>query len=121
MLGEGMFLSYQAAVSHLAPQRASKKYFFKLNEISKSNYLPFYANALETRLWRVFGENCLIGNSLIQYRGESAVLSDRMNIIHAVWLDDKDLNIIAQNGVFIAHNPNSNLRLDRGFMLNGGC
>jgi 5-methylthioadenosine/S-adenosylhomocysteine deaminase len=37
-----------------------------------------------------------------------------MNIIHAVWVDDVDLALIAQAGSTIVHNPNSNLRLGSG-------
>ena len=71
---------------------------------------------LETRLQHVFGEICLNGSSLVQYTDELGVLSDHMNIIHAVWVDDKDLDIIAQKGTFIAHNPNSKLRLGSGVL-----
>ncbi|MCU1529669.1 MAG: amidohydrolase, partial [Frondihabitans sp.] len=42
------------------------------------------------------------------------LLSDRMNVIHAVWTDDADLDLIAGSGAVIAHNPVSNLRLGSG-------
>ncbi len=31
-----------------------------------------------------------------------------MNVIHAVWVDDADLDLIAEAGAVIAHNPVSN-------------
>ena len=106
----------KAAVSCSAPQRVSPNYFIKLNELSEKFNLPFYAHMLETRLQRVFGETCLNGKSLVKYTNELGVMSNRLNIIHAIWVDDKDLEIISENKASIAHNPNSNLRLGSGIM-----
>ena len=106
----------KAAVSCSAPQRVSADYFLSLNELSERYNLPLYAHMLETRLQRVFGETCLNGKSLVKYTQELGVISERLNIIHAVWVDDTDLEIISENGASIAHNPNSNLRLGSGVM-----
>ena len=106
----------KAAVSCSAPQRVSKDYFLSLDNLSKKYDLPFYAHMLETRLQRVFGEVCLDGRSLVQYTEEIGMLSERMNIIHAVWVNNVDLDIIAEYGACVAHNPISNLRLGSGIM-----
>ncbi len=106
----------KAAVSCSAPQRVSPNYFIKLNELSEKYNLPFYAHMLETRLQRVFGEKCLNGKSLVKYTNELGVISNRLNIIHAIWVDDKDLEIISEKKASISHNPNSNLRLGSGIM-----
>ena len=106
----------KAAVSCSAPQRVSANYLIKLNELSEKFNLPFYAHMLETRLQRVFGETCLNGKSLVKYTNELGVMSNRLNIIHAIWVDDKDLEIISEHKASIAHNPNSNLRLGSGIM-----
>jgi len=78
--------------------------------------LPFYAHMLETRLQRVYGDVCLGGRSLVEYTHELGLLSDRMNVIHAIWVSDDDLDLLASSGAAIAHNPNSNLRLGSGIM-----
>ena len=106
----------KAAVSCSAPQRVSANYFLQLNELSETFNLPLYAHMLETRLQRVFGETCLNGNSLIKFTNELGIMSSRLNIIHAIWVDEKDLEIISENKASIAHNPNSNLRLGSGIM-----
>ena len=71
---------------------------------------------LETRLQRVFVEVCLDGRSLVQYTEELGMLSERMNTIHAVWVNNVDLDIIAEYGACAAHNPISNPRLGSGIM-----
>lgn len=106
----------KAAVSCSAPQRVSPDYFVQLDELSLSHDLPFYAHMLETRLQRVYGEEFLQGRSLVQYTHDLGLLSDRMNVIHAIWVDETDLDLLAGSGATVAHNPNSNLRLGSGIM-----
>lgn len=106
----------RAAVSCSAPQRVSIDYFHALDELSRSHDLPFYAHILETKLQRVLGEERFGGRSLVRYVAEQGLLSARMNIIHAIWVDDDDLDLIAAAGAVVAHNPISNLRLGSGVM-----
>jgi 5-methylthioadenosine/S-adenosylhomocysteine deaminase len=106
----------RAAVSCSAPQRVSLDYFHALDDLSRSHNLPFYAHMLETKLQRVFGEERFGGRSLVQYTADRGLLSSRMNVIHAIWVDDHDLDLIATAGAVIAHNPISNLRLGSGVM-----
>ena len=52
----------------------------------------------------------------MRYAADLGLLSPRLNIIHAIWVDDADLDLIAASGAVIAHNPISNLRLGSGVM-----
>jgi 5-methylthioadenosine/S-adenosylhomocysteine deaminase len=106
----------RAAVSCSAPQRVTTEYFRALDDLSNRYGLPFYIHVLETKLQRVFGEECLGGRSLIRYVHDEGLLSERLNIIHGVWLDETDMELIAAAGCVVAHNPISNLRLGSGIM-----
>jgi cytosine/adenosine deaminase-related metal-dependent hydrolase len=106
----------RAAVSCSAPQRVTPEYFAALDALSRRHDLPFYVHVLETKLQRVFGEVCLEGRSLVRYVHELGLLSERLNIIHGIWLDAADMDLIAAAGAVIAHNPISNLRLGSGIM-----
>ena len=106
----------RAAVSCSAPQRVTADYFCALEDISRRHGLPFYAHMLETKLQRVLGEERFGGRSLVRKVSDLGLLSRRMNIIHAIWVDDDDLDLIAAAGSVIAHNPISNLRLGSGVM-----
>ncbi len=103
------------AVSVSAPQRVSVDYFAALSELSKTYDLPFDVHVLETKLQRVLGEE-KYGKSLIKYMHDLGFLDERMMIIHAIWVDDEDVDLIAQAGCSIAHNPLCNLRLGSGVM-----
>jgi 5-methylthioadenosine/S-adenosylhomocysteine deaminase len=105
----------RAAVSCSAPHRVTQDYFAMLSELSRSREIPFYVHILETKLQRVFGE-LNYGKSLVRYVHDLGFLDRRMNVIHGIWLDDEDLDLIAQAGSVIAHNPVCNLKLGSGIM-----
>lgn len=106
----------RAAVSCSAPQRVTPEYFRALDDLSRLHNLPFYIHILETKVQRMFGEERLGGRSLVRLVHDLGLLSDRLNIIHGIWLDDQDLDLIAAAGSVVAHNPISNLRLGSGIM-----
>lgn len=104
-----------AAVSCSAPQRVTPDYFAALSELSKRHDLPFNIHILETKLQRVFGEQ-KYGKSLVRYVHDLGLLDERMMVIHAIWIDRADIELLAAAGCTIAHNPVCNLRLGSGVM-----
>jgi 5-methylthioadenosine/S-adenosylhomocysteine deaminase len=104
-----------AAVSCSAPQRVSDDYFRGLSALSREHDLPFNIHILETRLQRVLGD-VKYGQSLVQHVHELGLLDERMMVIHAIWIDDDDIALLARAGCSVAHNPVCNLRLGSGVM-----
>ncbi len=105
----------RAGVSVSAPQRVTVDYFTALSNISKKLDIPFDIHILETKLQRVLGEE-RYGKSLVQYVHDLGLLDERMMVIHAIWVDDRDIELIAEAGCSVAHNPLCNLRLGSGVM-----
>lgn len=105
-----------AAVSCSAPQRVSPAYFQSLDALSRTYDLPIFAHMLETKLQRVLGHEKFGGRSLVRYTHDLGLLSERMQVIHAIWVDGDDLDLIASSGAKVAHCPISNLRLGSGVM-----
>ncbi|MES2976873.1 MAG: amidohydrolase family protein [Pseudomonadota bacterium] len=105
----------KAAVSCSAPQRVTDAYFHGLSTLSKQHNLPFNIHMLETRLQRVLGDE-KYGKSLVQHVHELGLLDERMMVIHAIWIDDADIALLAASGCSVAHNPVCNLRLGSGVM-----
>lgn len=104
-----------AAVSCSAPQRVTEDYFFGLSALSREHDLPFNIHILETRLQRVLGD-LKYGKSLVQHVHDLGLLDQRMMVIHAIWIDDDDIALLARAGCSVAHNPVCNLRLGSGVM-----
>ncbi len=108
----------RAAVSVSAPQRVSPEYFAALDDLARRHGLPLYAHMLETKTQRVLAteQPRFAGRSLLRYTADLGLLGPHTNVIHAVWVDDADLDIVAEHGAVIVHNPVSNLRLGSGVM-----
>ena len=104
-----------AAVSCSAPQRVTQDYFAGLSALSRRHDLPFNVHILETKLQRVLGE-VKYGKSLVRHVHELGFLDERMLVIHAIWVDDEDIALLARAGCTVAHNPVCNLRLGSGVM-----
>ena len=98
-----------------APQRVKVDYFGQLSDLSKNLDIPFDIHVLETKLQRVLGQE-KYKKSLIKYVNDLGYMDERVMIIHAIWVDDEDVKIIADSGASIAHNPLCNLRLGSGVM-----
>lgn len=107
-----------AAVSVSAPQRVTPDYFAALDALSREHQVPLFAHMLETRTQRLLASEQprFAGRSLVAYTDELGLLNERTNVIHAIWVDDHDLDLIAEAGAIVAHNPVSNLRLGSGVM-----
>jgi len=102
-------------VSCSAPQRVSVDYLQALSELSRTYDIPYNIHVLETKLQRVLGE-VKYGKSLIRYLGDLGVLDERTMIIHSIWVDQRDIELMAQAGACVAHNPISNLKIGSGIM-----
>jgi 5-methylthioadenosine/S-adenosylhomocysteine deaminase len=102
-----------AALSCSAPQRVTVPYLEALARLSRERHIPFNMHILETKLQRVFGEEKL-GRSLVRYADDHGTLTPDTVVIHAIWVDDDDIRILADRGVTVAHNPVCNLRLGSG-------
>jgi len=103
------------AVSNSAPQRVSEDYFAFLSGFSRAHDLPFNIHMLETKTQRVLGARKW-GKSLVRHVHDLGFLDERVMAIHAIWIDDDDIALMAAAGCVVAHNPVCNLKLGSGIM-----
>jgi len=54
------------------------------------------------------------GMSPVEYLADLGLLSDRVVAAHTVHLSDRDIDILADTGVTVIHNPASNMKLSSG-------
>ena len=103
------------AVSNSAPQRVSEDYFAFLSAFSREHDLAFSIHLLETKTQRVLGQTRW-GKSLVRHVHDLGFLDERVMAIHAIWVDDDDVALLADAGCVVAHNPVCNLKLGSGIM-----
>ncbi|MBD1909841.1 MULTISPECIES: amidohydrolase family protein [unclassified Leptolyngbya] len=73
---------------------------------------------IQTHVVESFYENLMgpkfYGKSVVAHLHELGVLSPRFSMAHGVWLSEADIEILAETGASVSHNPSSNLRLRAG-------
>ena len=95
------------------PQRCTIKLMEEINELSARHDVPLHSHTLETRLQAVQAQDQW-GKTAIEYLDEIGFLSPRLTIVHGIWLNDRDIGLLADNGCSVVHNPLSNLKLGSG-------
>jgi len=103
----------RCAVGPSGPQRCSDGLLEAAGDLSLRHDIIFHMHLLETRAQRAMGFR-LYGTGMVAHLERLGVLSRRANLVHAIWLEDGDLDRIAQSGAAIVHNPVSNARLGSG-------
>ena len=104
-----------AALTCSAPHRVTPEYFQGLADLARTHDLSLNGHVLETKVQRVFADETY-GKSMIRHVHELGHLDERFVVIHAVWVDDNDIELMAESGCTVAHNPISNLKLGSGIM-----
>jgi cytosine/adenosine deaminase-related metal-dependent hydrolase len=75
--------------------------------------VPVHMHLLETRFQREYSVRTY-GMSAVARLAELDVLGPNTSVAHAVWISERDLDLLASGGTAVVHNPSSNLRLRSG-------
>jgi 5-methylthioadenosine/S-adenosylhomocysteine deaminase len=102
-----------AAIAPTIPHHCSEKFLMDCVAIADRYDLPIHMHVAESRL-QVLAAHKLYGRSPVAYLAELGVLRRKFVAAHAVWLDEDDLDCLAEHSCAIAHIPASNLRLGSG-------
>ena len=54
------------------------------------------------------------GKPTVEYLADLGVLDERFSLAHGVWLKRSEIDVLAETGAAVSHNPSSNLRLRSG-------
>jgi cytosine/adenosine deaminase-related metal-dependent hydrolase len=82
-------------------------------ELSDHYTLCRHAHLLETKAQQLLAQE-KYGCSAVQHLKDLGFLSSRTSLAHCVWLDDAEIEILAETRSTVVHNPLSNLRLGSG-------
>ena len=104
-----------AAVSVSTPERVTPEFFRALSGLSREHGLAFDMHVNETRYQRVLSLR-KHGKTFFRHLHDLDLLDERVMIIHAIWADGDDIEIMANAGCSVAHNPITNLWTGTGIM-----
>jgi cytosine/adenosine deaminase-related metal-dependent hydrolase len=95
------------------PQRCSEEMLSGCVALADELDLPIHIHVLETRMQALTSQQ-RYGSTLPAYLRRIGFLGPRVNFEHGIWLTDADIELVADSGVGIVHNPISNLKLGSG-------
>ena len=96
------------------PQWCSDQVLYGSAEIAASFGSGLHMHADETKLQALLCRE-IYGSSAIAHMNQQGLLGPHVSLAHCVWVEDHDLEILAETGATVVHNPASNLKLGSGF------
>lgn len=106
---------HKVVVSTSAPQRCTDGYLLKAKKLAEEYDLPMHTHILESRIQYCTGVP-FYGESIVKHAAHIGFLSDRLSVIHGVWMDEEDMRLLSAAGTTLISNPVSNLKLGSGIM-----
>lgn len=96
-----------------APQRCTEEFLMQVREMADEFDVPLIIHVQETRLQVVTGQ-IMYGSSMPAYLHRLGFLKPGTSLVHGVWLTPADIELLAETGASVQHNPQSNLKLGSG-------
>ena len=105
-------------------QWASDDFFFRTKELSSRYGAAVHMHLVESWYQKEYGIRRW-GKTPVAHLADLGFLGPELSCAHSVWLTEGDIELLADSGATVCHNPSSNLRLKNGIapvnaMLAGG-
>jgi len=101
------------AVFAHAPYTCSPKTLMKAKTLADKNNVRFFTHIAESK-----NEQQMIidpqGSSPIRHLAALGLIDTNCSCVHAIWLDDEDMDLLAESGAGVITCPQSNLKLASG-------
>jgi cytosine/adenosine deaminase-related metal-dependent hydrolase len=85
----------------------------RLGECAATFRVPLHMHLLETKYQQDYAQR-RTGRTAVAHLRDLGLLGPGLTLGHGVWLTEADIELIAQSGTLVCHNPSSNLRLRSG-------
>lgn len=100
-------------IAPCGPQRCTPDLLHEVDRISKERGIPLHSHCLETKLQAIQARE-EYGMTFVEYFAELGLLTDRLTLVHAIWVNERDIQMMAEAGTAMVHNPLSNLKTGAG-------
>ena len=95
------------------PARCTDDLLVECHSLARELDTGIHAHLLETRIQRDLAIEAY-GQSEVAHFNTLGILDRRWSFAHAVWVDDDDIDRLAERGAVVVHNPESNSKLSVG-------
>jgi 5-methylthioadenosine/S-adenosylhomocysteine deaminase len=97
-----------------APQRCSQELIQETMRMARSRRLAWQTHVLETKTQAMTSRQWHAGSSFVEVLHSQGVLGPEATLVHTVWIDQRDIELMAATGASAVHCLASNLRLGDG-------
>ena len=95
------------------PLRCTDDLLVACHEIAQRHDLGVHTHLLETQIQQsIAGQRH--GRSTIEHLQSLGILDHRWSFAHTIWVEDRDIELLADSGAVVVHNPHSNAKLGAG-------
>lgn len=101
------------ALAPSGPQRCSDELLTGCAKLASELDLVLHLHVLETRMQALSGAR-RYGTTIPAHLARLGILSPRVSFAHGIWMTRHDVEITAESGVTVVHNPLANLKLGSG-------
>jgi 5-methylthioadenosine/S-adenosylhomocysteine deaminase len=96
-----------------SPMNCSDGLLREVVKVAEQYDLGIHTHLLETRL-QAWAARKIYKKTICAHLEEIGFLSPRLSAAHGVWLDEREMDLLASSGGSVVHNPASNLKLGSG-------
>jgi cytosine/adenosine deaminase-related metal-dependent hydrolase len=96
-----------------SPMNCSDALLREVADMAEEFDVGIHTHLLETRL-QAWAAPKLYHKTLCAHLAKIGFLSSRLSAAHSIWLDDREMDLLATYGASVVHNPASNLKLGSG-------
>jgi 5-methylthioadenosine/S-adenosylhomocysteine deaminase len=95
------------------PQHCTREFMIGCRDIAREHNVAMQSHVSEPRYLSASSFR-FAGMSMTETMDACGIVGPWFSAAHAVWINDKDMVLLAGKGAQVAHNPGSNLRLGSG-------
>ena len=96
-----------------SPMNCSDRLLREVVTVAEQYDLGIHTHLLETRL-QAWAARKIYKKTICAHLAEIGFLSSRLSTAHSIWLDEREMDLLASSGASVVHNPASNLKLGSG-------
>ena len=101
------------ALGPTIPHHCSDAFIAGCRDLAKAHGIGVQMHVAESKVQAVVGPR-KYGTTLVGHLHKLGLIAPNFTAAHAVWIDDDDMERLADAGACVAHNPGSNMKLGSG-------
>lgn len=96
-----------------APQRCSDQFLISCGKLAADFDLGMHTHLSETKLHAETART-IYGEPMVTHLSKIGFVNSKLAVAHSIWLEDEEIDLLAEHCVKVVHNPACNMKLGDG-------